>query len=123
MPDAKCAPSESLELLVAAFEALPRAIVISDFDRIVFANTHMCRLLGYEDRSAIVGSEYFFILHPDVRGAASERNKALRTGAAVRGVPVKLITSGEHAINARFDVQQLVHEGTLYGVFVFEPTR
>ena len=111
------------EILAAAFEVLPKPIIVSDYRVVILANAAMRALLHVEDRSDIEGVEAITLLHPDVREAVLERKRLLLAGASgFHDVPIKLLASDGTTVHARVTVTPIEHGDTQFAVLLYEPT-
>jgi PAS domain-containing protein len=108
-------------LLAAAFEAIPRPLVVSDYRTIIFANESMRSVLRVSDRAEIEGRDPLDIIHPDLHEAVNERRRLLRDGAnGFADLPVKLVAIDGTAINTKLSITPLEHEGFRFAVLLYE---
>jgi len=109
-------------LLAAALEALPKPIVVSDYQTIIFANAAMRSLLRVASRTQIEGRDPLDFLHPDTHEAVKERRRLLRNGAAgFRNLPIKLLAADGETIGADLAITPIEHEGFRFAVLLYEP--
>ena len=109
-------------LLAAAFEAVPKALIVSDYRTIIFANAAMRSLLRVAGRAQIEGRDPLDFLHPDMYEAVQERRRLLRNGASgFRNLPVKLVAADGETIGADLAITPIEHDGFRFAVLLYEP--
>jgi len=112
--------TERLEgLCAAALNALPRTVVVSDSDRILFANDAAARALGAESATELIGMSVDEIVHPDSHAAAAQRRELLaRSRQELRGLPTKLRLRDGTAVNTIADAHPVEFDGQSAFVFL-----
>ena len=109
-------------LLAAAFEAVPKALLVSDYRTIIFANAAMRALLRVASREQIEGRDPLDFLHPDTHDAVRERRRLLRSGATgFRNLPTKLLAADGETIGADLAITPVEHDGFRFAVLLYEP--
>jgi PAS domain-containing protein len=90
------------DVVGAAVDAVPHPFIISDYETIVFANSHGYRLMGARNADDLVGQPVSRFLHPDIRDAYLQRRLLLiECRQTLRDVPTKFITLDGSAISGQ----------------------
>ena len=109
-------------LLAAAFEAVPKPLIVSDYRTIIFANASMRALLRVASPTQIEGRDPLDFLHPDTHEAVRERRRMLRSGATgFRNLPIKLLAADGETIGAELAITPIEHDGFHFAVLLYEP--
>jgi len=115
--------SESLEgLCAAALDALPRSIIVSDHDNVLFANAAAARVIGAESSAELIGMGVNEIVHPDSHAAAAQRRQLLASSRqGLHGLPTKLVRRDGSTLSAITDAHPIEFGGGAAFVFLARP--
>ena len=99
------------ELIGAAVDAVPHPFVITDYETVLFVNSHACALQGVETPEPLIGQPVAKFAHPDMFDAMAQRAPLImEKRQALRDVPTKYIAADgavvsgvSHLIPIEFD--------------------
>ncbi len=99
------------ELIGAAVDAVPHPFGITDYETILFVNSHACTLQGVETPEQLIGQPVAKFAHPDMLDPMAQRAPIImETRQALRDVPTKYIIADgavvsrvSHLIPIEFD--------------------
>jgi len=105
--------SECLEgLCAAALDVLPRTVVVSDHETILFANSAAARAFGAKSAAELIGLGVEELLHPDCRAAAAQRRELLATSRReLHGLPMKILCRDGSAVTTTADAHPIEFDG------------
>ena len=84
-------PDNKRAILAACLDSVPSAVLVTDGERVVFANARTRALFRCADGSTIDGLSVSEIVHPDGHETMRQRGQVLRAArVSLRNLPVKL---------------------------------
>lgn len=96
------------EIYIAALEAMPEPIVVTDeAGRMIFVNTLLLDLFGYEQRD-LIGQPIETLLLPSLRADHRERMAELLHQSEPMRLGIDRVVYGRHKSGARFRVMLLL---------------
>ena len=105
-------------LCAAALETLPRPIVVSNHETILFANAAAARQLGAKTASEIIGLPISELLHPDCHDTAAVRRQLLaESGQELHGLPSKVVGRDGSTISTVTDAHPIEFDGEVAFVY------
>jgi PAS domain S-box-containing protein len=105
-------------LCAAALEAIPRPVVVSDHETILFANAAAARQLGAKTSAELIGLSISELLHPDCHDTAAERRRLLEeSGHELHGLPSKVVGRDGSIISTVTDAHSIEFGGEVAFIY------
>ena len=108
-------------IVSAAIEALPRPILVTDYETMLYVNACGRELLGADSTAEIYDRPIQELVHPDAHEAMFERRPlVLNSRQSVRGIPMKLRGIDGRVVTPRGDVVPVEFGGRMRALVLLD---